>query len=48
MPEGVTTLEELRIYQAEQAKIEAENKTLFGKVKNFFKKIFKKDKNNKL
>ena len=48
MPEGVTTLEELRIYQAEQAKIEAENKTLFGKVKNFFKKIFKKDKNDKL
>lgn len=38
LPEGVSTLEELRAYQDELSKIEAENKTIKGKIKNLFKK----------
>ena len=38
MPEGITTLSELQLYREEQARMEAENKTLKGKLKNIFKK----------
>ena len=38
LPEGISTLEELRIYQEELAKQEAEAKTLKGKIKNLFKR----------
>ncbi len=44
MPENVTTLEELKLYQEELAKAEAENKTLKGKIKNLFKKSETKEK----
>ena len=43
LPENVTTYEELKLYQQEQARIEAENKTIKGKIKNFFKNLFHKD-----
>ena len=38
MPEGVSTLEELKAYQAEVEKYKAESKTLKGKIKHLFQR----------
>ncbi len=48
MPEGVSTLEELKAYQEQLAKEEAESKTFFGKIKKFFKKFIKKKSKEKV